>query len=219
MSSNTVYRKTLKGTEEIAFSSYSLSERMRPYLLLVDGVCNVAVLQNRNPAMPSLEMVMQSLANEGFIEVAQSETAAQSVDKVVPMSRFGGGGFAAAPAQPAAPIQQPRFTQPQAPAPQPRFAQPAPPPPVQPRQPMPAIQAQASRVSKAQIDAIKSEMIRDVSALLGKDAPLVINKITSCNTTDELFAGLMGLKKIISMYSTNANAEQFGTKYAYIATL
>jgi hypothetical protein len=168
--------------------------------------------------MPSFEMVLQSLANEGFIEIAQQETAAQSADKVVPMpvARFGGGGFAPAAAPQAAPTQ-PRFTQPQA-SPQPRFTQPEP-PAVQPRQPMPPVQAQVSRISKAQIDAIKSEMIRDVSSLLGKDAPLVINKITSCQSADELFASLMGLKKIISMYSTNAYAEQFGTKYAYIASL
>jgi hypothetical protein len=221
MSSSTVYRKTLKGTEEVAFGSYSLSDRMRPYLMMVDGVSNIGILQARNAAMPSFEMVLQSLANEGFIEIAQQETAAQNADKVVPMpvARFGGGGFAPAAAPQAAPAQ-PRFSQPQAvPAPaQPRFTQPEP-PVVQPRQPMPPVQAQASRISKAQIDAIKSEMIRDVSSLLGKDAPLVINKITSCQSTDELFASLMGLKKIISMYTTNAYAEQFGTKYAYIASL
>jgi hypothetical protein len=218
MSSSTVYRKTLKGTEEVAFGSYSLSDRMRPYLMMVDGISNIGILQARNAAMPSFEMVLQSLANEGFIEIAQQETAAQSADKVVPMpvARFGGGGFAPAAAPQAAPTQ-PRFTQPQA-SPQPRFTQPEP-PAVQPRQPMPPVQAQVSRISKAQIDAIKSEMIRDVSSLLGKDAPLVINKITSCQSADELFASLMGLKKIISMYSTNAYAEQFGTKYAYIASL
>ncbi len=212
MSSSTVYRKTMKGTEEVAFGSYSLSDRMRPYLVLVDGMSSVSALQARNASMPSLEMVLQSLSDEGFIEAMQSAAVVSFATPPAPV------------AQPQAAPAQPRFTQPQA-APtqsvqpmQPRFTQPAA-PVAQPARAMPPVQAHASRVLKSQIDAIKAEMIRDVSSLLGKDAPLVINKITSCQTTDELFASLMGLKKIISMYSTNAYAEQFGTKYAYIATL
>jgi cell wall assembly regulator SMI1 len=89
-----------------------------------------------------------------------------------------------------------------APAPAPVYA-----PPPQQRAPVP----EESR--PGEIDAIKSNMIRDVSAILGADAGLVISKIQGCRTRDDLFASMMGIKKIISIYADRNAAEKFALRY------
>jgi hypothetical protein len=89
-----------------------------------------------------------------------------------------------------------------APAPAPVYA-----PPPQQRAPAP----EESR--PGEIDAIKSNMIRDVSAILGADAGLVISKIQGCRTRDDLFASMMGIKKIISIYADRNAAEKFALRY------
>lgn len=70
-----------------------------------------------------------------------------------------------------------------------------------------------SGLSDNQLDAIKSKMIRDVSAILGADAGLVISKIQGCRTQDDLFASMMGIKKIITIYADRSVAEKFATHY------
>lgn len=64
-----------------------------------------------------------------------------------------------------------------------------------------------------EVEAIKSAMIRDVSTLLGSDAGMVIVKIQGCRTKDDLFATMMGVKKIITVYTNKSAAESFATKY------
>ncbi len=73
--------------------------------------------------------------------------------------------------------------------------------------------APQSGLSDSQLDAIKSKMIRDVSAILGADAGLVISKIQGCRTQDDLFASMMGIKKIITIYADRSAAEKFATRY------
>jgi hypothetical protein len=82
----------------------------------------------------------------------------------------------------------------------------APPEPA-PRQSAPEVQRDRD------IDATKTAMIRDVSMILGADAGPVIAKIQSCNTRDDLFASMMGIKKIISIYADRNAAEKFAARY------
>ncbi len=70
-----------------------------------------------------------------------------------------------------------------------------------------------------QLNLAKNEMINEVNVLLGKDANLVIMKIQNAKTNDELFALLMGLKKIIGMYAGADKAEKFAIKFTHIATM
>ena len=56
-------------------------------------------------------------------------------------------------------------------------------------------------------------MIRDVSVVLGADAGPVMAKIQCCRTHDDLFAFMMGIKKVISIYADRAKADQFASRY------
>lgn len=76
-----VYRKSLKGIDEVAFKSTGLPMRMASYLLVVDGESSVDQLAARNPQLPSLSIVLQGLMEQGFLEVASS--SANVVSKVV----------------------------------------------------------------------------------------------------------------------------------------
>ena len=64
-----------------------------------------------------------------------------------------------------------------------------------------------------EVESFKSAMIRDVSTLLGSDAAMVIVKIQGCRTKDDLFATMMGIKKIITVYASKPAAENFAAKY------
>jgi hypothetical protein len=199
--SNIVYKKTLKGTEEVAFKTYGLSARMRPYLLVVDGQTDVGSLQATHVTLQSLELILKSLAEEGFLEAVAVQALPEMYEreKVVNMP-LGRGSFqsVAPPMTMPAPVPSPYYPQDSAPT---------------------SRNPPTERVTKAQLDAVKGEMIKDLSALLGKDAPLVINKVNGCQSSDELFASLMGLRKIIGMYAGVGKAESFSAKFAYIATL
>ena len=60
-------------------------------------------------------------------------------------------------------------------------------------------------------------MIRDVSALLGADAAPVVNKIQGCRTRDDLFSTMMGIKKIITIYTNRDAADKFASRYAVLS--
>jgi hypothetical protein len=173
---STVYRKSLKGIDELAFKSGNIPLRLMSYLLAVDGVSSSDELAANNPHLPSMEVILNGLMQQGFIEVASSGQAA--------------GGLAAS-----APM-----------AARPRAAEP-------PRPVSAPIAAPAARAPGADLEALKANMVRDVSGLLGSDAGPVINKIQNCRTRDDLFAAMMGIKKIVTMYVDKAAGDQFAARY------
>lgn len=65
----------------------------------------------------------------------------------------------------------------------------------------------------------RDNMTREIMQLLGKDAEMVVSKIQRCENGMDLFAMMMGLKKIIGMYASAEKAEQFATKFSYVSTL
>ena len=69
-----VYRKSLKGIDEVAFKSTGLPMRMASYLLAVDGESSVDQLAAKNAQLPSSPVVLQGLLEQGFLE-AVSNTA------------------------------------------------------------------------------------------------------------------------------------------------
>jgi hypothetical protein len=95
----------------------------------------------------------------------------------------------------------------------------APAPAYYPPPPAPAPAAPLTRgsnydgLNSNELEAIKSKMIRDVSVILGADAGLVISKIQGCRSQDDLFASMMGIKKIISIYADRAAADKFAARY------
>ena len=68
-----------------------------------------------------------------------------------------------------------------------------------------------------ELENFKATMIRDVTALLGADSAPVASKIQGCKTRDDLFSTMMGIKKIITIYTNRDTAEKFGTRYASLS--
>ena len=196
-----IYRKSFKGIDEVAFKSNGLPMRMMSYLVVVDGEASVDQLAARNPQLPSLQAVLQGLAEQGFLEVAGS---AANVVEMTGM-RVANGAPMQGYAQPMQqPMQQPAYAPQQqqayAPQQQPAYA---------PQQPAYAPQP----AFFPELESYKANMTRDVSALLGADAAPVISKIQACRNKDELFAAMMGIKKIIGIYTDRNAADKFGAKY------
>jgi hypothetical protein len=187
-----IYRKSLKGIDEVAFKSGGLPLRLVSYLLAVDGEASVDQLTARHQHLPSMQIVLQGLAEQGFLEVAGSAENVVAIGQ----TRVGNGASIMQRTPPADMYQAPP---PYAPAPQ-----------VQPQQ-QPAYAPPPS--FSRELDTVKANMVRDVSALLGADAAPVINKIQGCRTRDDLFATMMGIKKIITIYVDQPAAEKFCTRY------
>ncbi len=189
-----IYRQTLKGIDEIAFKSGNLPLRLVSYLLVVDGEASVDQLAARHQNLPSLQAVLQGLSGQGFIEVAG--VAANVVDigqmrvsNGTSMSGFSGNAPQQSPLYYASPPQQTQS-----------YAQPG------------------NSLSGGELDLYKSNMIRDVSALLAADAAPVINKIQACRTRDDLFSTMMGIKKIITIYASRDAAEKFASRYSVLSS-
>ena len=199
-----IYRKSLKGIDEVAFKSSGLPLRLVSYLLAVDGEASVDQLATRFQNLPSLQAVLEGLCGQGFLEVAG---AADNVVGIGQMrvgnganisSNMGANMGANIPASyNNAPPAQQGYAQP--PAPPPQYQQPA-------GQYFP------------ELDNYKSSMIRDVSALLGADAAPVISKVQGCKSKDELFSTMMGIKKIITIYTNRDTAEKFASRYVGLSS-
>lgn len=186
-----VYRKSLKGIDEVAFKSTGLPMRMASYLLIVDGECNVDQLAAKNPQLPSLAIVLQGLMEQGFLEVASSTA---NVVSMTPM-RVGNGANVMSPQPVTQPQSQPNYQN----------------APVYQSAP-PAVQMPATN-NFPELEVVKGNMVRDVSSLLASDAGPVIAKIQACRSKDDLFATMMGIKKIVSIYLDRNAAEKFALRY------
>jgi hypothetical protein len=178
-----IYRKSLKGIDELAFKSSGLPMRLLSYLTVIDGESSVDQLAARNPQLPSLAIVLQGLAEQGFLEVAA--TAANVVQ--MNSSRVGNGAPVAMAGQQAY----------------------APPPMPAPQMQQPAMQTYNS----PELEMVKANMVKDISGILGSDAAPVIQKIQNCRTKDDLFGAMMGIKKIITIYANAGLAEKFAARY------
>jgi len=190
-----IYRQTVKGIDEVAFKSGGLPLRLMSYLLVIDGEASVDQLAAMHPNLPSIQAVLQGLCGQGFIEVAG--TAANVVD--IGQMRMSNG--ASMPASPPARQQNPSYNY--APA---------------PSQPAPSYAQQPNSNNSGELELYKANMIRDISALLAADAAPVISKIQGCRTRDELFATMMGIKKIITIYANREAADKFAARYSPLSS-
>jgi hypothetical protein len=184
-----IYRQSLKGIDEVAFKSAGLPLRLVSYLLVVDGESSVEQLVARHPNLPSMQAVLQGLQGQGFIEVVG--TSANVVD--IAQMRVGNGQSVNVPMPP--PQQQPVYA----------------------AAPQPAPAYRPSGEFFPELENYKATMIRDVTALLGADSAPVASKIQGCKTRDDLFSTMMGIKKIITIYTNRDTAEKFGTRYASLS--
>lgn len=177
-----IYKKTLKGVEEVALRSSGLQLRLRAYLILVDGAKSDEDIQMLNPSLPEVIMVLAALLDEGYVEVAGQARSAAPVFQQT--------------------IQQSTLQKAQQASPAPSFSN----------------TTSSANNSNNFLEA-RENMTREIMQLLGKDAEMVVAKIQRCESGMDLFAMMMGLKKIIGMYSNAEKAEAFATKFAYVASL
>jgi hypothetical protein len=159
----TVYRKSLKGIDELASKSGQIPLRLMSYLVAVDGISTTDELSAKHPHLPSMEVIFNGLQQQGYIELVASGAAVPGVR---------------------APIVSAPFAPPN---------------------------------SGINLDSVKANMVRDVSTLLGSDADPVIKKIQNCHTVDDLFAAMMGIKKIVSLYVNKAAGESFASRYVMLS--
>jgi hypothetical protein len=192
MDMSVIYRKSLKGIDELAFKTSGLPMRLMSYLMAVDGESSADQLAARNPQLPSLQVVLEGLLQQGFLEAAGNDVNVVQMNTM----RVGNG----------APMQMPSQ---QAPAYAPALMQQS-----MQQQPIqqPSMQQQSGSYSP-ELEIIKGNMVKDVSAILGSDAAPVIQKIQGCRTKDDLFAAMMGIKKIITIYTNSVAAEKFAARY------
>ena len=189
---NIVYKKSLKGVEEVAIRSNGLQLRLRPYLILADGNKSAANIQQLNPGLPEVEMVLAALFDEGYLVV---------------VGQVAGTVMGNSPINAATQTNMPNTTQ-----------------ILEPFAATTNLSQGGNNLGKSNADNSKfvqarDSMTREMMSLLGKDAEMVVTKIQRCDNAMDLFAMMMGLKKIITMYASAAKAEEFANKFSYISTL
>jgi hypothetical protein len=170
----TVYRKSLKGMDELTSTSSALPLRLRSYLLAVDGLSSTEELAAKNPHLPSMDVILDGLMQQGFVDLIAAPSA--SAKPVVPAAA-GGAAYRVSPPSVAAPAR-----------------------------------------AAPELESAKASMVRDVSSLLGTDAEPVIKKIQNCQTRDDLFAAMMGIKKIITLYVDKQAGDRFAAKYDVLSS-
>jgi hypothetical protein len=160
---NTLYRKSLKGIDELASKAGNIPLRLMSYLMAVDGTSTTDELTAKHPHLPSMDVILNGLLQQGFLELASPSAAPQRNMGAAPQAR----------------------------------------PPATPG---------------IDLEAIKANMVRDVSSLLGSDSAPVIKKIQNCHSVDDLFAAMMGIKKIVGMYVNKAAGESFAARYNVLSS-
>lgn len=187
-----IYRKTLKGVEEVALKTFGLSPRLRPYLLLADGKLNLDELKKKHSILlPSLEIVMNTLVEQGFLEEVSETVPATNVVSIGELRVANGVSVPTSSS-----VGGPTL------APMPQAV------PASPTTPAPQMEA----------DQIKLQMMRDVIQALGPDSTQVVIKIRACTSINDLFVTMMGVKKIIAMYAGDSAAEKFEIRYRHLAS-
>ena len=187
------YKKTLKGVEEVALRSSGLQLRLRAYLILVDGAKSDEDIQILNPSLPEVCMVLAALLDEGYVEAIGQAKPSTAFQQTVQQSSQ---QLSQQANQQANQQRQQQASQ------SPSFAN-----------------TSSSANNSNQFLEARDNMVREIMQLLGKDAEMVVAKIQRCENGMDLFAMMMGLKKIIGMYATNEKADQFATKFAFVSSL
>lgn len=185
-----IYKKSLKGVEEVALRSKGLQLRLRAYLILVDGSKSVANIEYLNPGLPEVELVLAALLDEGYLEViGHGATSSNSLTNTTFQTNTQNTAQRVEPFPATMNLNQGGNNLGNSSADNSKFVQ------------------------------ARDSMTREMMSLLGKDAEMVVTKIQRCDNAMDLFAMMMGLKKIITMYASAAKAEAFANKFSYISTL
>ncbi len=193
---NSVLRKTRKGYSEVANQDSFLHPKLRRLLILIDGASTVTEIVERMGAIGDVKPMVTELFFQGFITGSNSDFnntippggALRPVQQVAaPIRAEVNNPWQNTPAQTAAANAQLNVPQ-QAPAPSPN--------------------AQLNNLLM-----IKSALIDDMQARLGKDAERVIPKIQACQSNGDLLMLIIKLRDFLISYSGKEQADAFLARF------
>jgi hypothetical protein len=209
--SDDVFAKTQTGVEEArSVGGSSIPPKLRTVLMLIDGRTPFESFKSTLKTYGDVTELFSILRDLGLIiKTSRNDYARERSRVSAPSASSPLGGDTQSsrgnsPSQNFAPLES--FTQ--TPAMSARISRSE-----QAPEPYAASPVRPARPTNSDVEVIKSNMVRDVSAVLGADAGPVIAKIQGCQTRDDLFASMMGIKKIISIYADRAAADKFASRY------
>lgn len=86
MDRSAVLRKTAKGGEELKSRSHGLAQKLRSLLIMVDGTSTAGSLIARFGGVPEVEAGLQTLVDQGFVEISGGPPGAPAVAAPAPPS-------------------------------------------------------------------------------------------------------------------------------------
>lgn len=193
---NSVLRKTRKGYSEVANQDSFLHPKLRRLLILIDGASTVAEIVERMGAIGDVKPMVTELFFQGFITGSNSE-----FNNTVPP-----GGALRPVQQVAAPIRAElnnpwQNTASQNAVANAQFNS-------QPQASAPSPNAQLNNILM-----IKSALVDDMQARLGKDADRVIPKIQACQSNGDLLMLIIKLRDFLVSYSGKEQADAFLSRF------
>ncbi len=193
---NSVLRKTRKGYAEVANQDSFLHPKLRRLLILIDGASTVAEIIERMGAIGDVKPMVTELFFQGFITGSNSD-----FNSTVPP-----GGALRPVQQGATPIRAEvnnpwQNTMPLNPVASAQYTE-------QPQQAAPNPNAQLNNILM-----IKSALIDDMQARLGKDADRVIPKIQACQSNGDLLMLIVKLRDFLISYSGKEQADAFLARF------
>ena len=193
---NSVLRKTRKGYSEVANQDSFLHPKLRRLLILIDGASTVAEIVERMGAIGDVKPMVTELFFQGFITGSNSE-----FNNTVPP-----GGALRPVQQVAAPIRGElnnpwQNTASQNAVANAQFNS-------QPQASAPSPNAQLNNILM-----IKSALVDDMQARLGKDADRVIPKIQACQSNGDLLMLIIKLRDFLVSYSGKEQADAFLSRF------
>jgi hypothetical protein len=197
---NSVLRKTRKGYSEVANQESFLHPKLRRLLILIDGASTVAEIVERMGAIGDVKPMVTELFFQGFITGSNSE-----FDQTVPP------GGALRPVQQAAVPIRAEVNNPwqnTAPINAAANAQAGMQFNNQQQAPVANPNAQLNNILM-----IKSALIDDMQARLGKDAERVVPKIQACQSPGDLLMLIVKLRDFLVAYSGKEQADAFLARF------
>lgn len=195
-----IFRRTLKGVEQAVTPSPELPRSLWRYLAAIDGRMSIAEIEKAHPSLVNLHIVIDSLVQHGLIEEVTAAKPAGAVEKVLGITSKLKALMTVRAEEPAATRNVDSFAG-SASGTSPKDIQRA------------AIQG------PGKLEKAKQDVTLALTQYLKNDAALVIAKVNRCNTADDLFACVVGCKKIISIYAGPEAAHEFEKRFTYIATM
>lgn len=180
MDKQTVFKKTAKGTDEIATRAHKLPARVRSLLILLDGRRTTAEVLAQASHLGDAEKFLARLQEDGFIEAANLHSVPPPLDEAVQE-------YGAIPEREAGPTSLPPYQQ----------------------TPVAAFGTDPSVDRMAAFMATKAFATRYFIDLLGPDSDSLTKKIEGAKTEGQLLLLMERCREIVQQVKGRDRAERF----------